>query len=120
VKFVRSEDIDVVVVFPEDVAPLALAVSEWLGSRTCIGFSRAGLCLGSFLQSSYVSPDRGMLVNVYVPKGVIRREDNVFFVKNIARDWAFLKALMHIVEVVKARVWGRLCCFCFGCAEEGN
>ena len=105
-RFVGPEDIDVVVAFPEEDAPLALAVSEWLGSRTCVGFTRAGLHLGGFLQSSYVSPDRGMMVNVYMPKGVIRKGDNVLIVKNIAKDWASLEVLMHIMETVKARVWG--------------
>lgn len=49
-----------------------------------------------------------MLVNVYMPKGVIRKGDNVLIVKNIAKDWASLKALMHIMETVKAKVWGAL------------
>ena len=61
-----------------------------------------------YLQAAYISLDRGRMVNVYVPQGILRKVGNVLVVRNIAKDWAFLKALLQIVERAGARVWGLL------------
>gem|GEM_PF-6326044 len=38
-----SNSIDTIFMYPKEDAPLALAVSEWLKCKVCIGFSEAKL-----------------------------------------------------------------------------
>jgi len=73
-----------------------------------VGFTYLKLEIEKYLQAAYTSLDRGRMVNVYVPRGILRKGDNVLVVRNIAKDWASLKALLQIVERAGARVWGLL------------
>ena len=97
-KFTRGEKIDAILTFPQEDAPLALVVSEWLGVRVYVGFTYLKLEIEKYLQVAYISLDRGRMVNVYVPRGILRKGDNVLVVRNIAKDWDSLKALLQIVE----------------------
>jgi len=73
-----------------------------------VGFTYLELEIEKYLQAAYISLDRGRMVNVYVPQGILRKVGNVLVVRNIAKDWASLKALLQIVERAGARVWGLL------------
>ena len=47
------------------------------------------------MSSSYVSLDKGKIVNIYVPRDVIEEDDKVVLVKNVAKNWASLKAIVN-------------------------
>jgi len=105
-RFVNLNQIDTVFVFPEEDAPLALAVSEWLKCKVCVGFSEAKLSLRNYLSSSYISLDRGKIVHIYVPRGIIEEGDEVILVKNIAKNWDSLRAVVDLLNYLKASIYG--------------
>ena len=88
--------------------PLALAASEWPGCRTCIGFTRLGIEVGKCLQASYILLDWKCLTNVYLPSNAIGKGDGVLIVKNVAKDWAYLRAIFNIIDEAGGYVWGLL------------
>ena len=57
----------------------------------------------NFISSSYVSLDKGKIVNIYVPRDVIEEDDKAILVKNVAKNWASLKAIVDLLNYLKAR-----------------
>jgi len=50
--------------------------------------------------------DKGKIVNIYVPRDVIEEDDKAILVKNVAKNWASLKAIVDLLNYLKADIWG--------------
>lgn len=105
---IGQNSVNTVLVYPPEDAPLALAISDWLGCRACIALRKPPLSQISFLCRSYKSLDRGAVVTLCITKGVVRKGDSILLVKNIAKNWDSLSALSNLVEECGGRIWGAL------------
>jgi len=102
--FVGDEEVNVIV-SPQGSFPLALIASDWLKAKALSCMEHASLSLESYLRSSYVSLDRGAVVELYVPSQ-IEVDDRVILVRDIVKNLESLEAIIDIVNDAGAKLWG--------------
>lgn len=92
---------------PEESA-LASSLASWLRSRVAIASREPWLSQMQPLHAVYQSPDRRSFITLYMPRGAIKKGECILLVKAVAKDWAALPALLHMVESCQASVCGAL------------
>lgn len=105
-KFVGGEEINAVVSYPPSASPLALISSDWLRSKACTSLNHPDLSVESYHRASYVSHDRGGIVDVYLPGSTIRRGDRILLVRDILNNLESIEAILEILDSIGADLWG--------------
>ncbi len=105
----KVDDIDVVVAFPEDSAPLATSIAYWVRVNLCIATRRADSTFSSkYIIETYHSNVDGRVEYLALPKGCIERDDYVLLVTNILNDLSIVDAALSLVKKAQALPWGLL------------
>lgn len=105
-KFVGDEEIDTVVSYPPSASPLALVSSDWLRSKACISLDYPDLSVEFYHRASYISHDRGRILDVYLPGSVIKRGDKVLLVRDVLNNLESIGAILEILDSIGADLWG--------------
>ena len=104
--FLGDEEVDLLLAHPTRSFPLALIASDWIGARALSCLEQADLSLGPYLSSSYLSLDRGRVVELYIPARGIRVNDKVILIKDVVKDLASLEAVMDLMTESGAKLRG--------------
>ncbi|MEM0017113.1 MAG: hypothetical protein QXJ48_02430 [Candidatus Korarchaeum sp.] len=104
--FVGDEEVDLLLASPQTSLPLALIASDWIGARALSCLEHADLSAEYYLSSSYLSLDRGRVVELYLPAQGVRNNDKVILVRDVVKDLASLEAIMDLMAESGAKLWG--------------
>ncbi|RDD53085.1 MAG: hypothetical protein BA066_06260 [Candidatus Korarchaeota archaeon NZ13-K] len=104
--FVGGEDVTLLLAHPQTSLPLALIASDWIDARALSCLESADLSIGPYLRGSYLSMERGRVVELYLPAQGVRQNDKVLLVKDVVKDLASLDAIMELMSASGARLWG--------------
>ncbi len=84
-KFVGEEEINTIVSYPPSASSLAVISSDWLKSKACVSLDHPDLSVEFYYRASYVSHDKGRMVDVYLPGSIIKRGDRVLLVRDVLK-----------------------------------
>lgn len=102
---IASGRVDAVLTAAVDGIPLAFAIASMLNSR-CIYAKRTQEIAFSDHFTSKGSKDRPISSPFYLPKSLLKRNDNVLVVDDVVRAGTTFEALMNICNQAKANVSG--------------
>jgi purine operon repressor len=89
-----------------DGIPLATMVANSLDVDLVIAKREREVGVKEYMEESYVPEDSGVVVTYYIPKDSMRKGDGVLVVDDIIRTGETQRALMHLVDKVRAELAG--------------
>ncbi len=105
-KFVGEEDVNIILAHPSAVSPLAIISSDWISSKAVSTLDYPGLTVDAFARGSYVSHDKGRIMDVFIPRSSINRGDKIILVKDVLNNLESIDAIMRIIDEVGSELWG--------------
>lgn len=89
-----------------DGVPLATIVSQALGVDLVIAKNSKEIGVRRFHEETYIPGDSAVVMSLYLPRGLIRRGDNVLVVDDVVKTGETQKALVRLVGRSRAEVTG--------------
>ncbi|MGC8849953.1 MAG: phosphoribosyltransferase family protein [Candidatus Bathyarchaeia archaeon] len=89
-----------------DGIPLSTLLAHRLGVKLVIAKKEREVGVREFLEEMYILPGSGVTVSLYVPRGIIRKNDSVLIVDDVIDSGEAQSALIKIVERARGDVTG--------------
>ena len=89
-----------------DGVPLSTLLAHRLGVKLVIAKKEREVGVREFLEDMYILPGSGVTVSLYVPRGIIRKNDSVLIVDDVIDGGEAQSALIRIVERARGEVTG--------------
>jgi adenine phosphoribosyltransferase len=89
-----------------DGVPLSTLLAHRLGVKLVIAKKEREVGVREFLEDMYILPGSGVTVSLYVPRGIIRKNDSVLIVDDVIDSGEAQSALIRIVERARGEVTG--------------
>ncbi|MEM2927297.1 MAG: phosphoribosyltransferase family protein [Candidatus Bathyarchaeia archaeon] len=89
-----------------DGIPLATMIAHAISVDLVIAKTSREVGVREFIEETYSPLNSGVLVTFYVPKGSIRKADDVLIVDDVIRTGETQRVLMNIIEKCKAEIAG--------------
>lgn len=105
-KFAGGEEINTVISYPPSTSPLTLISSDWLRSKACTSLNNPDLSVEFYHRASYISHDKGRVMDVYLPGSMITRGDKVLLVRDVLNNLESIGAILEILDSIGADLWG--------------
>ncbi|MBS7644774.1 MAG: helix-turn-helix domain-containing protein [Candidatus Bathyarchaeia archaeon] len=89
-----------------DGIPLSTLLAHRLGVKLVIAKKEREVGVREFLEEMYILPGSGVTVSLYVPRGIIRKNDSILIVDDVIDSGEAQSALIKIVERARGEVTG--------------
>jgi len=89
-----------------DGVPLATVVANKLGVDLAIAKKEPEVGVSDFITESFVPGGSGIVMTLYLPKGLIKKRDHILIVDDMIRTGETQQALVNIVRKARAKVTG--------------
>jgi adenine phosphoribosyltransferase len=97
-----------------DGIPLATLLAHRLGVKLVIAKKEREVGIREFIEEVYIPVNTAVIMNLYVPRGVLKKGDWVLIVDDVIDTGEVQKTLIKIVERAKAEVTGIYAMVAFG------
>lgn len=89
-----------------DGVPLSTLLAHRLGVKLVIAKKEREVGVREFIEEMYILPRTGVIVSLYVPRGVIRKNDSILIVDDVIDSGEAQDALIRIVKRARGEVTG--------------
>ncbi|MEM2122075.1 MAG: phosphoribosyltransferase family protein [Candidatus Bathyarchaeia archaeon] len=89
-----------------DGIPLSTLLAHRLGVKLVIAKKEREVGVREFLEEMYILPGSGVTISLYVPRGIIRKNDSILIVDDVIDSGEAQNALIRIVERARGEVTG--------------
>ena len=99
-----KDSISTVLTAAVDGIPIATHVANELGVNIIIAKKSREVGISDFLEESYIPSFSGVMMSLYIPKGMIDPKDNILIVDDVIRSGETQRALVNMVRKAGAKV----------------
>ncbi len=89
-----------------DGISLSTLLAHRLGVKLIIAKKTREVGVREFIEEVYIPPDSAVMINLYIPRGIIRKGDSILIVDDIIDNGEIQSALHRIVERARSEVTG--------------